>query len=349
MSGLGDEVVTRCASCGYALTSRRYAVPQVCPICRAQLDPNSAPAPQDPPGETHARQDDEVTHETASLFTSSAATASAPETGPPSSTPDAHEPEESSPSFGEVTNVTPPATVTSPLDAGELWSEFGEQPPRPLPKENAAPSPRAEPKPEAAPAPSPPASPQPAPSQPAPSPARPQNSFPQSSLLGLSAAADAPRPAQAPARAPQAHDAHAPFSTPNAAPAQVQRLDTPRARGAFEEGVAPKILSRYRSGYRAARVTVVLGIVIRVFGALLGLAVLLVMSVLGSSSGDGSRVGFEGFGLGLFFGGAAFAVFFVLGALVSSLGQLRRDALDSAVNSSPFLTNEERAEVMSLR
>lgn len=354
MSGLGDEVVTRCASCGYALTSRRYAVPQACPICRAQLGTDSAPTPQDARDETHAHQDDEVTHETASLFASAAAPARAPETEPPSSTSVAPSPEESSPSFGEVTNVTPPATVTSPLDAGELWSEFGEQPPRPAPPSNAERAPRAESKPPDAPTSSRRASSQsssspPASSQPAPSTARPPNSFPQSSPLGLSAAADAPRPAPAPARAQKTHAAPAPFSIPNAAPAQVQRLDAPRARGAFEEGVAPKVLGRYRDGYRAARMTVVLGIVIRVLGALLGLAVMLILSVLGSSSGEGSRVGFEGLGLGLFFGFTIFAVFFVLGVLVSSLGQLRKASLDAAVNSSPFLTNEERAEVMSLR
>lgn len=352
MSGLGDEVVTRCASCGYALTSRRYAVPQGCPICRALLDPNSAPAQQDARDETHAHEDEELTHATASSFASAATPASAPETEPSSSssTSDASTSEESSPLFGEVTNVTPPATVTSPLDAGELWSEFGEQPPRPAPPPNAKPEPRAESKPSDAPASSKPAPSPPKPSPeppPAPPPARTPNSFPQSSLLGLSAAADAPRPA--PSSPPRAHDAHAPFSTPNAAPAQVQKLHEPVARGAFEEGVAPKVSGRYRDGYRAARTNVLLGILIRVLGALLGLAVLVILSVLGSSSGDGSRVGLEGLGLGLFFGLTTFVVFFVLGVLVSSLGQLRSASLDAAVNTSPFLTNEERAEVMSLR
>lgn len=344
MSGLGDEVVTRCASCGYALTSRRYAVPQGCPICRALLDADSAQMQQDARDETHAHEDEELTHATASSFAPAATPASAPETELPSSTPDASSPEESSPLFGEVTNVTPPATVTSPLDAGELWSEFGEQPPRPAPPSNSAPAPRAESKPPGAHASSQSSSSQSSSSShapsPAASPARPPNSFPQSSLLGLSAASSSP---------PRAHDAHAPFSTPNAAPAQVQKLHEHAARGTFEEGVAPKVLGRYRDGYRAARTNVLLGILIRVLGALLGLAVLVILSVLGSSSGDGSGVGLEGLGLGLFFGFTTFAVFFVLGVLVSSLGQLRSAALDAAVNSSPFLTNEERAEVMSLR
>ena len=61
MSGLGDQVVTRCASCDYAITSRRFAVPRDCPICRQPLDPGSA---------QRSKDDEEVTHETASVFAS---------------------------------------------------------------------------------------------------------------------------------------------------------------------------------------------------------------------------------------------------------------------------------------
>jgi hypothetical protein len=220
MSGLGDQVVIRCASCDYAITSRRYAVPRDCPICRQPLDPESA---------QRSKDDEEVTHETASVFASK--------------------------------HVAAPARTPS-------------------------------------------------------------------------------RPASA---------APLPFTSPLFTPVQVRPIHATTPRGAFEAGVAPKVLGRYRDGYRAARTTVVLGTLIKVAGALLGLAVALGLSVLGSSSGEGSTVGLEGLGLGLFFGVSTFAVFFVLGVLVSSLGQLRKAALDAAVNSSPFLTNEERAEVMSLR
>ena len=52
---------------------------------------------------------------------------------------------------------------------------------------------------------------------------------------------------------------------------------------------------------------------------------------------------------GLFFAAAVwFALFFVLGVLVSAQGQILRATLDSAVNSSPFLTNDQRASIMKL-
>ena len=40
---------------------------------------------------------------------------------------------------------------------------------------------------------------------------------------------------------------------------------------------------------------------------------------------------------------------FVLGTLVAAQGQILKAALDSAVNSSPFLNDPDRAEIMSLK
>jgi hypothetical protein len=129
----------------------------------------------------------------------------------------------------------------------------------------------------------------------------------------------------------------------------VQPISVPSARGAFEAGVAPSVLSRYRDGYRVARTAVGLGTFVKVLGVLLGLLIGFGAFALVDSLGQGPRGGIVGLLLGLFLGGGAFALFFVLGVILSSLGQLKKAALDAAVNSSPFLTNEERAEVMSLR
>ncbi len=129
----------------------------------------------------------------------------------------------------------------------------------------------------------------------------------------------------------------------------MQPISAPNARGAFEAGVAPKVLSRYTDAYRVARTTVVLGTLIKVLGVLLGLLIGFGAFALVNSLGQGPRGGVVGLLLGLFLGGGAFALFFVLGLILSSFGQLKKAALDSAVNSSPFLTNEERAQVMSLR
>jgi hypothetical protein len=40
---------------------------------------------------------------------------------------------------------------------------------------------------------------------------------------------------------------------------------------------------------------------------------------------------------------------FVLGPLVAAQGQILKAALDSAGNSSPFLSDPDRAEIMSLK
>jgi Mg/Co/Ni transporter MgtE len=109
-------------------------------------------------------------------------------------------------------------------------------------------------------------------------------------------------------------------------------------------------MSRYTDAYRVASATVALGTVIKVVGVLLGLLIGFGMfAVAAAVGGPGPRGGGAGLVLGLFFGGATFAFFFVLGVILSSFGQLKKAALDGAVNSSPFLTNEQRADVMSLR
>jgi hypothetical protein len=129
----------------------------------------------------------------------------------------------------------------------------------------------------------------------------------------------------------------------------VQPIHAPSARGTFEAGVAPRVLSRYRDGYRVARTAVVLGRLIQVLGVLLGLLIGVGAFAAVYALGQGQGGGIVELLLGLFFGGGTFALFFVLGVILSSLGQLKKAALDAAVNSSPFLTNEERADVMSLR
>ena len=81
-------------------------------------------------------------------------------------------------------------------------------------------------------------------------------------------------------------------------------------------------------------------------GLLVGAGLFALVATQGRAFGGAGAVGFFA---GLLVGGVTFAFFFVLGVAVSAQGQLTRATLDSAVNSSPFLTNEERAEAMSLR
>jgi hypothetical protein len=51
---------------------------------------------------------------------------------------------------------------------------------------------------------------------------------------------------------------------------------------------------------------------------------------------------------GLLIAGLWFALFFVLGIIVSAQGQILKANLDSAVNTSPFLTTQQKARVMDL-
>jgi len=172
-------------------------------------------------------------------------------------------------------------------------------------------------------------------------------------MLGLSGSPQATATQQPRAAAPaQTHAQQAappPFTTPSAAPAQVQPLRAQALQGEFESRVSPEVVGRYIDAYRAARATILLGAVIKIVGALLGLVVafgpfLLTVITLRQAPPGAGVILLTGILSGL----GTFATIFVIGAIVSSLGRLRVAALDSAVNTSPFLTNEQRAEVMSL-
>jgi hypothetical protein len=52
--------------------------------------------------------------------------------------------------------------------------------------------------------------------------------------------------------------------------------------------------------------------------------------------------------IGAVFGALVGGLFFLLGVLISAQGQLLKAHADSAVHTSPFLNNEERAIAMSL-
>jgi len=408
MAGLGDEVVTRCTACGYALTARRYAVPHECPICRAPLDAASAPTQQGD-SETRAESppDAEVSQEPASNFEPEMPSMNEPEkridreaeeshASPSSSTSASPSLGSTSPSL-DVTNVTQPSADTSPLgsvtipmyesdarggprktesytplDAGELWSEFGggepsrtesktQQRVEPAPRAESKTQPQTKPQTETEARPQAETRAEAAPSSASPSSASPSSASPstsstfsQSSMLGLSVAPQATAQQQPRAAAhAQTHAPHAappPFTTPPATPAQVQPLRTQALQGEFESRVSPEVVGRYIDAYRAARATVLLGTVIKILAVLLGLVVSFGPYIYVAVA---LRQFPPGFGVSLLvlllYGFVTFATIFIIGVIVSSLGRLRVAALDSAVNTSPFLTNEQRAEAMSLR
>jgi hypothetical protein len=105
---------------------------------------------------------------------------------------------------------------------------------------------------------------------------------------------------------------------------------------------AQKLSQRYTDGYRVGGVLVGLGTLFKVIGIILAATgVLTGLLVIGSL---GTAAGIACIAAGLYFG-----IFGLLaGVLVSSFGQMQKAMLDSAVNNSPILNDDERAAILSL-
>ena len=78
---------------------------------------------------------------------------------------------------------------------------------------------------------------------------------------------------------------------------------------------------------------------------IIGAIIVILIAVTASQSVASAGVALLG---GVIFGGIWFGLFFVLGILVSAQGQILKATLDSAVNTSPFLTNDEKAKVIDI-
>lgn len=107
------------------------------------------------------------------------------------------------------------------------------------------------------------------------------------------------------------------------------------------------VVNRYKDAYLTARAVDGVGSISKGIGVaialLLGLAGLVTIGN-GRGGDTGAAIGIMTIGFGI----ATGAGLYVLGILVSAQGQILKAALDGAVNVSPFLTNEQRAKVMSL-
>ena len=100
--------------------------------------------------------------------------------------------------------------------------------------------------------------------------------------------------------------------------------------------------NRYLDAYRVARTTIFAGGVIKIMGVVLGGIIFLVALALAGS-------------LGLVLGGLGLAIavgvaigILAVGTLVSAQGQLLLATLDGTVNTSPFLTDEEKRDIMRI-
>lgn len=104
------------------------------------------------------------------------------------------------------------------------------------------------------------------------------------------------------------------------------------------------LMKRYKDAYLVARSTNGFGILIKTIGIIVG-ALFVVGGLYLANEGRGAQMfGLMAVGLGIFIG----MLFYLLGILISAQGQILKASLDSAVNTSPFLTNRDRAALMSL-
>jgi hypothetical protein len=107
------------------------------------------------------------------------------------------------------------------------------------------------------------------------------------------------------------------------------------------------IITRYRDAYSVANNMERFGNAIKSIGIGLAILLFLLIAVFTSSLRSSNSVGtilFSGVILALLTG----VFFFSIGTWISAQGQLLKATLDTAVNSSPFLTNDQKASVMSL-
>ncbi len=118
-----------------------------------------------------------------------------------------------------------------------------------------------------------------------------------------------------------------------------------------EQFYANSVMTRYCDAYLVARVTTGFGGIIKAIGIALAVGIFMGGIVVGSAMARmyGSEIQ-TGLGiLGAAFAAVIGATFYLFGILVSAQGQILKATLDGAVNNSPFLTNDQKAQTMSLQ
>jgi hypothetical protein len=107
------------------------------------------------------------------------------------------------------------------------------------------------------------------------------------------------------------------------------------------------VMKRYKDAYIVARVTSGFGKTIKTIGVIIGVLLVLIGFLIANKNGPQNPISYVGI-TGIFIGIFGGALFYIIGVLVSSQGQILKASLDGAVNSSPFLANEHKAKIMSL-
>jgi hypothetical protein len=102
---------------------------------------------------------------------------------------------------------------------------------------------------------------------------------------------------------------------------------------------------RYSDAYLVSKVTVSFGNLMKIIGVLLTGVIIVAALFMSRQAGAGAAVIVVG---GIIAAGLSGLLLYLLGILVAAHGQVLQATLDTAVNSSPFLTDADRAAIMSL-
>ncbi len=123
--------------------------------------------------------------------------------------------------------------------------------------------------------------------------------------------------------------------------------DSSEPASSLKKDPAVSATLRYKDGYRIARFVDGMGTGIKIVGVVLGVIVFGLFMAVGSSAIGGSQAALL-FVVAILCSAVTGGIFFVLGVIVSALGQHLKAVLDTAVHSSPFLDLTAKARVMSL-
>jgi len=136
-------------------------------------------------------------------------------------------------------------------------------------------------------------------------------------------------------------------SSPRSASKTTSKVSTPQSESKLTTVGA--LMFRYRDAYFLARVTTDFGSAIKILGIIIAVVIAL-LGIVGSGSAGRTANEYSAVVVigSLVFGTIVGLFFYFVGILVSAQGQILKATLDSAVNTSPFLSSENRAKIMSL-
>ena len=119
--------------------------------------------------------------------------------------------------------------------------------------------------------------------------------------------------------------------------------DDPAEMAARTKGIPQRAIARYADAYRVADSVVSIGAFIKVLSVLVAVGSVFVGGLAGAETSSGILLYWA-----VLSGVCAGIPVFVVGLLVCAAGRLVKASIDTAVHSSPFLTDSEKASVMSL-